>query len=97
MLQFLERWLPVNGSAHGPELDQLMALLHCLMAILFVGWGVYFVVVLLRFRAGKNAKASYAGVKNHYSTYVEGGVVVAENLSTLRLHLVFLQCTELDE
>ena len=78
MLQFLERWLPVNGSAHGPELDQLTALLHWLMAILFVGWGLYFIVVLFRFRAGKNAKASYTGVRNHFSTYVEGGIVVAE-------------------
>jgi len=78
MLQFLERWLPVNGSAHGPELDQLMALLHWLMAILFVGWGLYFIFVLFRFRAGKNAKASYTGVRNHFSTYIEGGIVVAE-------------------
>ncbi len=78
MLQFLERWLPVNASAHGPEIDQLMALLHWLMAILFVGWGLYFIFVLFRFRAGKNTTASYTGVKNHFSTYIEGGIVVAE-------------------
>ena len=53
MLKFLNRWLPVNGSAHGPEIDQLLALMHWLMAVLFVGWTLYFVYVLFRFRAGR--------------------------------------------
>ncbi len=78
MLELLGRWLPPAASEHGPGLDALTALVHWLMAILFVGWGIYFVVVLLRFRARRNPKANYAGVKSHFSTYVEGGVAVAE-------------------
>jgi cytochrome c oxidase subunit 2 len=48
------------------------------MAVLFVGWSIYFIYVLFRFRAGKNPKASYEGSKSHFSTYIEVGVVVAE-------------------
>jgi cytochrome c oxidase subunit 2 len=68
----------VNGSAHGPEIDQLIALLHWLMAVLFVGWSLYFIFVLFRFRAGRNPQASYAGSKSQFSTYVEAGVVIVE-------------------
>lgn len=78
MLKFLNQWLPVNGSEHGPEIDQLMALMHWLMAVLFVGWTLYFVYVLFRFRAGKNPKASYTGSKSHFSSYIEAGIVVVE-------------------
>jgi cytochrome c oxidase subunit 2 len=78
MTEFLQRWMPIDGSAHGAELDYLTGLLHWVMAVLFVGWGLYFVYVLFRFRAGRNPKASYTGVKSHFSSYIEIGVVVAE-------------------
>lgn len=78
MLNFLNRWLPVNASAHGPEIDQLLGLLHWLMAVLFVGWSLYFIYVLFRFRASKNPQASYTGSKSHFSSYIEIGVVVIE-------------------
>jgi cytochrome c oxidase subunit 2 len=78
MTEFLQRWMPVDGSAHGAELDHMTGLLHWLMAVLFVGWGLYFIYVLFRFRAGANPKASYTGVKSHFSSYIEIGVVVAE-------------------
>ena len=78
MTEFLQRWMPVDGSAHGAELDYLTGLLHWLMAVLFVGWGLYFIYVLFRFPAGANPRASYHGVKSHFSSYVEVGVVVAE-------------------
>jgi len=78
MENFLNRWMPINASAHGPGLDHLNALVHWLMAILFVGWGLYFVYVLFRFRAGKNPKADYRGVKSHISSYAEAAIVIAE-------------------
>jgi cytochrome c oxidase subunit 2 len=78
MTEFLQRWMPVDGSEHGAELDYMTGLLHWLMAVLFVGWALYFVYVLFRFRAGANPKASYSGVKSHFSSYIEIGVVVAE-------------------
>ena len=78
MTEFLQRWMPVDGSAHGAELDYMTGIVHWMMAVLFVGWTLYFVYVLFRFRAGRNPKASYGGAKSHFSTYVELGVVVAE-------------------
>ncbi len=78
MKEFLDRWMPIDASAHGPALDQMNALVHWLMALLFVGWGIYFIWVLFRYRAGRNPKASYEGAKKGVSTWVEAGVVVAE-------------------
>jgi len=76
-------FLPALASAHGGALDRMTLWVHVLMLVLFVGWSVYFAVVLIRFRASKNPKANPAGVKNHYSTYVEVGVIVAETVLLL--------------
>ena len=70
--------LPVLASAHGGEIDRLIIITHWLMAVLLVGWGVFFVYALIRFRASKNPQASYIGMESHYNTYVEAGVVVVE-------------------
>ncbi len=75
--------LPALASAHGRALDELTWYVHILMAVLFVGWGTYFVIALTRFRASKNPKANPEGVKNHSSTYVEVGVIVAEAILLL--------------
>jgi cytochrome c oxidase subunit 2 len=80
MLEFLNRWLPIDASAHGPELDRWTAIVHWLMLVLFVGWGIYFLYVLFRFRAGRNPRASYEGSTSHVSTYIEGGVAVVEGV-----------------
>ena len=39
------------------EIDHMMVLVHWLMLVLFVGWGAFFVFVLVRFREGANPKA----------------------------------------
>lgn len=78
MVDFLQRWMPVNASEHGPFLDQMNGLVHWLMALLFVGWAIYFVYVLFRFRSGNNPRASYRGAESHFSSYIEGGVALAE-------------------
>ncbi len=72
--------LPPDGSAHGPAIDNLIGLVHWLMFALFLGWGIYYVSTLIRFRRSRNPKASYTGVKSHVSTYLEGGVLVFEVL-----------------
>ena len=55
--------LPVAASAHAGEVDQIMALIHWLMLVLFVGWSIFFVYVLFRFRKGANPTACYTGAK----------------------------------
>ena len=80
MLELLQKLgLPkVSASTQGPAIDQVISLTHWLMLILFVGWGIFFIYTLIRFRASKNTKAEYSGVKNHYSSYLEAGVAVIE-------------------
>jgi cytochrome c oxidase subunit 2 len=68
----------VSASTQGPAIDQVISLTHWLMLVLFVGWGIFFIYTLIRFRASKNTKAEYSGVKNHYSSYLEAGVAVIE-------------------
>jgi cytochrome c oxidase subunit 2 len=70
--------LPNVASAHGPEVDFLMALVHWLMLLLFVFWGAYYVYVLVRFRASRNPQASYEGTSGGFSKVQEAGVVAVE-------------------
>jgi cytochrome c oxidase subunit 2 len=69
---------PEDASAHAQQLDNLTALVHWFMIVLFVGWGIFFAYTLFRFRKGRNPVASYEGAKGHFSTYGEAGVVLVE-------------------
>jgi len=70
--------LPPDASAHGLELDKLTAIVHWFMLVLFVGWGLFFLYCLIRFRRKAHPVASYGGAKGHFSTYGEAGVVLVE-------------------
>ena len=78
MREFLEYYMPPNYSAHGGELDALNLYVHWLMLILFVGWGLLFLFMLMRFRKSKHPKAVYHGTKSHISKWAEIGVFVIE-------------------
>lgn len=71
-------WMAKHASSHGHNTDQFILYVHLLMAVLFVGWLSYFLFTLFRFRAGRNPKADYVGVKSHISTYLEGVVAIIE-------------------
>ncbi len=70
--------LPPQASAHAAEIDNMIVILHWLMLALFVGWGIFFVYTLIRFRASANPKADYKGVTSHASSYLDVAVVVVE-------------------
>jgi cytochrome c oxidase subunit II len=70
--------LPVQASTHAAELDQMTALVHWLMLVLFVGWGLFFLFVLVRFRKGANPTASYAGAKGKLAKSTEVLVAIIE-------------------
>ena len=70
--------LPINMSVQGAAIDEINAIVHWLMLVLFVGWGLFFIVSLVKFRASKNAKADYIGVKSHLSSLLEAVVAVIE-------------------
>ena len=76
MLNYLG--LPVQASTHAAEIDQMTSLVHWLMAILFIGWGAFFVYVLVRFRKNANPTASYVGAKGKISKGLEVAVAVIE-------------------
>lgn len=76
MMEWLS--MPVNASTHGGQIDQLMLYMHWLMAILFLGWGAFFIYTLVRFRRKRHEQADYHGVKSHASSYLEVAVVVVE-------------------
>ncbi len=70
--------LPPQASAHAAQIDGMIVILHWLMLVLFVGWGIFFVYTLIRFRASAHPKADYEGVKSHTSSYLEVAVAVVE-------------------
>ena len=79
--------MPEQASAHAGDIDFTMALVHWLMLLLFVGWGIYFIYVLFRFRKSKQPVASYEGAVGKYSKYQETAVVLAE--ATLLMAFAF--------
>ena len=34
--------MPAGASAHAPDVDLVITLVHLLMLVLFVGWGAYY-------------------------------------------------------
>jgi len=76
MLNYLG--LPVQASAHAGEIDEMLSLVHWLMLIMFVGWGLFLAFVLVRFRAGANPRASYTGAKGKISKGTEIAVAIIE-------------------
>ena len=78
MLQLLG--LPPAASAHAGDIDQMISLVHWLMLVLFIGWGLFFVFVLVKFRRGANPNASYVGAKGKVAKSTGVAVALVEVL-----------------
>src|SRR5947207_3920811 len=76
MLNYLG--LPIQAATHAPEIDNMISLVHWLMLVMFIGWGFFFVYVLMRFRKGANPRADYVGAKGKLSKAIEVGILLAE-------------------
>lgn len=72
------RWIPPMLSEHGGAIDQLIDVLHVFMAVLFIGWGIFFVNCLLKFRQRPGHTARYEPVKGKISKYAEIGIAMFE-------------------
>ena len=70
--------LPISSSSHGLMIDNMIGWVHWVMLLLFVGWGIYLIITVIKFSAKLNPKADYNGVQSHYSQYVEYGVIIVE-------------------
>lgn len=67
-----------DASLNGHKIDQLINIIHGFMGVLFVGWGIFFVYCLVRFRHRPDHKADYELVKAKPSKYIEVGVAIFE-------------------
>ncbi len=72
--------MPELASKNGQAVDALIVYVHWLMLVLFIGWVIYFCYAVWRFRASRNPKADYEGVKGHASSYIELAVAGIEAL-----------------
>jgi len=70
--------LPINSASHGYMIDNMIGIVHWLMLFLFVGWGIYLIIAVAKFRSSINPKADYNGIQSHYSQYAEYGVIIFE-------------------
>ena len=85
MSSFIDLWakllgMPPLASSNGRDVDDLIIYVHWLMALLFIGWIIYFCFTVWRFHRSRHPKADYHGVRNHHSNYIEGFVVLVEGL-----------------
>ncbi|MBI3316140.1 MAG: cytochrome c oxidase subunit II [Candidatus Omnitrophica bacterium] len=81
MSQKLYGWgLPVDVSTSGWEIDRLIYILHVFMAVLFVGWVVFLIYTLFRFRQRPGENRSTASGHFKLPTYLEVGVALFEVL-----------------
>ena len=70
--------LPVAAASQAGPIDDTIVLVHWLMLVLFLAWGIFFLYVLIRFRRGAHPAASYDGMKGTWTRWLEGGILVAE-------------------
>jgi len=70
--------LPINAAANGDTIDRMNEYIHWFMLALFVFWSAFFIYTLVRFRASRQPRASYEGLKASFPKYLEAGVVIVE-------------------
>lgn len=68
----------VYATDYAKDGDSLINILHLFMIVLFVGWGVFFVYCLVKYRARPDRRASSTLIKAKISKYVEVGVAIFE-------------------
>ena len=72
--------MPPNASAEGYQVDHIIEFSHWFMATLFVGWWIFFIFVLWRFRQKRNPAASHEGVTSGISSHLEFAVILIDAL-----------------
>ena len=82
MINEMLRWLglPVAASAQATRIDLIIALVHWLMLAMFVGWTVFLVYVLVRFRRGAHPRAWYEGASSRWARLAAVGVLAVETI-----------------
>jgi len=71
-------YFPVLASAHGGTIDRLMIIIFSFMLVVFLGWLIFFVYSLVKFRKGRNAEANPVGMTGRWVYGLAAGLFVAE-------------------
>lgn len=69
---------PPNLSTYGQAIDHLINLVHWFALLLFVGWGIFLIFCLIRFRKRDGHQAQYDVAHFKLPKFVEIGVVLFE-------------------
>ena len=69
---------PPPITEHGKNVDRVIVFVHAMMAVLFVGWTLYFLGCIYKFRESAHPKADNVGPSKLWTTLAEYGVIVAE-------------------
>ncbi|MBF0504385.1 MAG: hypothetical protein HQL14_04700 [Candidatus Omnitrophica bacterium] len=77
------------ASIEGRDNDTLMYLIHGLILVLFVGWAIYYIVVLIKFRRSKNPQVVHVPAAHKISSAVEWGVAAFEFLLLFAFSIPF--------
>jgi cytochrome c oxidase subunit II len=72
--------LPIDISVHGAGMDRLIYIIHILMVILFVGWLIFLIFMLVKYRQREGHKAVYSEKHFKAPAYIEVVIVILELL-----------------
>src|SRR6202142_4576455 len=91
MDNILQKLLPMQplASVEGRDNDTLMYLIHGLLLFLFVGWAIYFIIVLIKFRKSKNPTVTHTPHIHQISSAIEWGVAAFEFLLLFAFSIPF--------
>ena len=70
--------LPPEASRHAPLVDSLIVNVHWLIAVLGVGFGLFFLFCLVRFNRRLHPRARRGGVPGAIAWTIAGGIAVVE-------------------
>src|SRR5262245_65941092 len=79
---------PPNASSHGYQIDHILEFCHWFMGAIFVGWSVFFVYEVIRFRKSRQPGADVVGVRFSKSSHMEFCVVLI-----VAVGVVSFECT----
>lgn len=71
-------YFPELASAHGGTIDRLFIIMFTFLFLVFMGWLIFFVCALIKFRKSKNPEANAEGVKGAWVYGLAAGLFVVE-------------------
>jgi cytochrome c oxidase subunit II len=83
----MHKFLPPAASQHAASIDAMLEHVHWIVLVLFAGWAVYFLWVMIRYRAGRQPEPNLRGARGHLAMVVFAGVVVAEGVMLIGVAL----------